>query len=256
MKQTIEAINFISNCQRVVSRLLDCIYPASCALCEASLTHGRALCDECAGRLPRLSPPFCMRCGEPFHGKIESAFACPNCEHLELDFHFARPALVRDDQALALVHRLKYQREIHLARELGGLAAESLADERFADALAERWPLVPVPLHRHRLRDRHFNQAEELARMIADISGLPIIHALRRVRSTGTQTALNRHQRLKNLKNAFALTRTGVRTAAVAVPGVILVDDVLTTGSTLSACASVLRDAGFRTVAAITLMRG
>jgi ComF family protein len=215
------------------------------------------LCPECVAKLPRLAFPFCRTCGEPFPGNIDDAFDCPNCSSLALSFDFARPALVRDSGALTLIHRLKYQREIHLADELGRLAAEALNDPRFSEALKQRWPLIPVPLFRHRLRHRHFNQSEEIARAVAGVSGLPLVSALRRIRATGTQTALSRKQRLANLKDAFALNRTGQRLAEAPPPGAILVDDVLTTGSTLDACARILHsNAKIPVVAAITVMRG
>lgn len=242
--------------QQLTARALDWIYPPVCALCEIPLTHGRSLCHHCSADLPRLEGAFCETCGEPFPGQIDTAFECPNCSKLDLAFDFARPALVRDPRVLELIHRLKYRREIHLARELGGLAAEALSDPRFSNALVQQWPLIPVPLFRRRLSHRHFNQSEEIARELSGISGLPMIPALRRIRATGTQTALSRKQRLANLKEAFELSRSGRLLSQDTPGGAILVDDVLTTGSTLHACAKVLLAAGIPEVAAITVMRG
>jgi len=238
-------------------RILDLLYPPACALCGVNLSHGRALCDDCGDDLPRLVKPFCESCGEAFPGKIEGPFACPNCQDLKFHFEFARPATVRDERTLDLVHRLKYGREIHLARELGRLACESFTvDERLAPALDGCWPLVPVPLHRNRLRQRHFNQAAEISRALAMCCGLPVLDALRRTRETGTQTALNRKQRMENLRGAFDITRRGSRWIGTAPEGAVLIDDVLTTGSTVNECAKVLRRAGFRSVFVITVMRG
>ena len=84
----------------------------------------------CDGGLPRLVEPFCESCGEAFPGVIDRPFACPNCHDLRFAFDFARPATIRDERTLELVHRLKYNREIHLAEELGRLAAGSFADPR------------------------------------------------------------------------------------------------------------------------------
>lgn len=241
---------------RCWSWLLDRIYPPACALCSAPLSHGKSLCRECAADLPRLREPFCKRCGEMFDGKIDGPFTCPNCEGMSLAYDFARPALERDPRTLDLVHRLKYNREIHLAPELAALAAESFADPRLATALDHGWPLVPVPIHRKRLRHRHFNQAMELCLPLARQTGLPVLDALERSRETGTQTRLTRKQRMENLRTAFALTREGRDWLALRKDGVILVDDVLTTGSTVNECARTLRKAGFRSVIAITVMRG
>ena len=147
--------------------LLDRVYPSSCVLCDEVLKGGRSLCACCSEQLPRLQRPFCESCGEMFEGKIDGDFACPNCEDLTFVFKFARPALPRDDRTLEMVHRLKYGRELHLADELGRLAALGLDDTRFVPALAGKWPLVPVPLHRKRLRHRHFNQSAEIARALS-----------------------------------------------------------------------------------------
>lgn len=233
--------------------LLDWIYPPSCALCECPLQSGRCLCDGCAMSLPRLRAPFCGACGEMFEGKIQGDFSCPNCEGLKFAFRFARPAMVRDPSTLELIHRLKYGREVHLAAELGRLGVAGLADPRFSDALAERWPLVPVPLHWRRRRKRHFNQSAEIARAIAKQTRLPLLHALKRVKSTDTQTRLNRRQRMANLRGAFEVTRCGRRAKK---RGAIIVDDVLTTGSTVHACAQALKRAGYGEVMVLTVMRG
>lgn len=164
--------------------------------------------------------------------------------------------MVRDDRTLDLIHRLKYGREIHLARELAFLGGEAFLDPRFARSLAEKWPLVPVPLHSRRLRHRHFNQAAEIARGLASSHGLPVLTALKRVRPTDTQTLLGRRQRMANLRGAFEATKRAAAWLEHGVQGAILVDDVLTTGSTVNECAKVLRKAGFRHVQVLTVMRG
>ncbi len=243
--------------QNLAHRALNLLYPPCCALCEVNLPDAGALCDSCDADLPRLAEPFCQVCGEMFAGKISGPFDCPNCKNLKFAFEFARPAMVRDVRTLDLVHRLKYGREIHLAAELGRLAAESFAkDPRLALALDERWPLIPVPLHSKRLRERHFNQAAEIARVISVRTGLPVIHALRRTRLTETQTALSRKQRMENLRAAFDLSRSGRNWIAERPEGAVIVDDVLTTGSTVHECAKTLRRAGFRRVCVVTVMRG
>jgi len=157
---------------------------------------------------------------------------------------------------MELIYQLKYHRGVHLAGELGKLAAEAFDDSRLVEARAKRWPLVPVPLHCGRLRTRHFNQAAEIARALGREVDLPVLPALKRIRATGTQTRLTRAQRLSNLKGAFALTRVGHRFAAEKPAGVVLVDDVFTTGSTVDECARTLRRAGIQKVIVVTVMRG
>jgi ComF family protein len=116
-----------------------------------------------------------------------------------------------------------------------------------------------VPLHQSRLRTRHFNQAEEIARVVAELSGMPMEKCLTRVRRTETQTRLTRKQRMENLRKAFALRETWNKKKPAALkeaPGVVLVDDVFTTGSTVDACAKVLRKAGVKRIAVLTVLRG
>lgn len=238
------------------SRLLDLLYPPLCELCGDGLRNGRALCGACMEDLPRLQMPFCKSCGEAFGGEIEGDFACPNCATLEFSFEFARSALVRDPRTLDLIHRLKYGREVHLATELGRLGAEAFDDPRLAPALLGKWPLVPVPLHRKRQQARHFNQAQELARAISQHVDLPLLNALLRHRSTETQTLLSRKQRLENLRGAFSLGKQGRSWVKKFPAGAILIDDVLTTGSTVDECAKTLRRGGFQKVIVVTIMRG
>lgn len=232
--------------------LLDWIYPPVCALCGCRLAEGAALCGPCAEGMPRIAAPFCEVCGEPFHGQIDGPFDCPNCTGISFHFGFARAAMVRSDESLELIHRLKYGREIHLGRDLGKLACGAFEDRRLAVAREEKWPLVPVPLHRARRMERQFNQAEEIARSIGIETGLPVLRLLKRVRRTETQTRLTRKQRMDNLKGAFAVRRS----ASGVPPGLILVDDVFTTGSTVDECAKMLRKAGAERIAVLTVMRG
>ena len=120
--------------------------------------------------------------------------------------------------------------------------------QRGADLLAEAGCAVPVPLHPARRRQRGFNQASDLARHL----GLPVHHALRRVRATPTQTGLPAVQRHRNVRDAFAATPSA---RALAGRTVVLVDDVSTTGATLEACARALKEAGVGEVLALTAAR-
>ena len=238
--------------QKFATRTLDLLYPPVCALCGTGLSENRSLCPPCDSSLPRLREPFCSICGEHFEGKIDGPFRCPNCADLKFAFDFARPAMMRDDRTLQMIHQLKYLRTIHLAHELARLAAASFEDPRLQEALDEKWPLVPVPLHRSRQQWRHFNQAGEIARHLSAFTGLPVCHAIKRVEKTATQTRLTRKERLANLRTAFAPTSP----ETTEKPGAVLIDDVLTTGSTVDACAKVLRKSGYRKIAVITVMRG
>ena len=246
---------------KLATENLDLLFPPVCAICNDGLAGGGALCGRCGENLPRVCKPFCEVCGEGFDGQIEAGFACPNCRGGSFHFEFARAALVRSEAGLDLIHRFKYGQQVHLAGELGRLACGAFADERLAVAMEERWPLVPVPLHWRKLQERFFNQAEEIANVIGEIQGLAVEKRLKRIRQTETQTRLSRRERKVNLKGAFRVQKPGFWQATDQVDeaglrGVILIDDVFTTGSTVDECAKVLRKAGVRRVVVITVMRG
>lgn len=233
------------------SRVLDWIYPGLCLDCGRVVGGGRSLCDECAAEVPGVRAPCCDVCGEMFDGLIDGPFACPNCRGQRFAFEFARPGVPRSDRARELIHGLKYRRRLDFGLEVGLLAARAFDDPRLWMPLAERWPLVPVPLHRRRRLWRQFNQAREIAEHLGRRVGLPVCDGLKRLRATKTQTRLTRRQRQKNLRGAFR-----AREDFGGTPGVILVDDVFTTGSTVHECAKVLRRAGVQKVIVVTAMRG
>jgi len=148
-----------------------------------------------------------------------------------------------DGALRAIVHAFKYGGRRSLAVELGRLMRT-----RGADVLAGAEVAVPVPLHRSRRRERGFDQAADLARHV----GLPVVHALRRLRPTAVQASLPAARRHANVRDAFALERS-----RVSLDGriVVLIDDVSTTGATLEACARALGEAGIREVRALTAAR-
>lgn len=143
----------------------------------------------------------------------------------------------------AIVHALKYDGRRSIARQLAALMRD-----RAADILAGATCVVPVPLHASRRRERGFNQAADLAAALP----APVVHALRRVRATATQTSLPQARRHKNVRDAFAATRHARRVRGAIV---VLVDDVCTTGATLDACARVLKACGAAEVRVVTAAR-
>jgi len=148
-----------------------------------------------------------------------------------------------DGALRAILQAFKYEGRRSLAEPLAALMRR-----RGADVLSGVACVVPVPLHASRRRHRGFNQAADLARRL----GIPLVHALRRVRATPTQTGLPAAQRHRNVRGAFALARHGETIRGLVV---LLIDDVSTTGATLEACARVLKAAGAIEVRALTAAR-
>jgi ComF family protein len=149
-----------------------------------------------------------------------------------------------------LIHRFKYGGEVWVGALLADFLTQGLRDPRLKGRSFDA--VVPVPLHPLRRREREFNQAEVLCRELARKNNLAFCEALERLRYTVTQTHFDRRRRMQNLRDAFGLRRN----APVQGKDLLLVDDVLTTGSTLDECARVLLAAGARSVRALTVARG
>lgn len=240
-----------------LTRALDFLYPSSCALCHSSLKNGKALCARCSLGLPRIIPPYCDRCGLPFDGHLPSEFTCPDCRESPPPFNFAIAPLRARHEARELIHSFKYNRRLHLYRDLATLAAEAWHDSRLSGQTNPAWTLIPVPLHPRRQYWRWFNQSQELALALGQQLSLPVSNALRRIRHTKRQTLLSRKERLQNLRGAFRLSKDEQKRRNLAQKPVILVDDVFTTGSTAAECARVLKDeGGVEKVVVLTVLRG
>ncbi len=209
------------------------VAPNCCLLCDRFGYEGEDawLCPDCENRLPYIEAPFCQRCGSP--GLASSQ--CPECLRHPHGFDQHRSLLQLNANVERLVHAFKYQgKRALLDSWRRWLRQKPLLVEWLATAEA----VIPLPLHPMRLRQRGYNQAHLLATVIAKELGRPCLaQALVKTRQTPTQTSLSRRARLNGLRDAFATTR-----AAADLHGtVLLVDDVITTGGTLTAAASVLK---------------
>jgi competence protein ComFC len=225
------------------------VYPPFCTICGASVRAGEYLCSTCEAKAIRITVPFCEKCSEPFEGAITSAFTCANCAHRTLYFSAAVAAYRGRGIVRHVVHEFKYGRQIHLRHLLARWLHRALEDERVRAQSFD--VIVPVPLHPARQRERGFNQAQLLAELLSAQILIPAKPLLERIRYTTTQTALDRAERIENLYNAFRLRKK----ADVRALRVLLVDDVLTTGATLSECARVLKRADAVSVYAATVAR-
>jgi len=240
--------------QAVWRGILSLVFPAHCALCMKPLEPGHALClcDACWSELPRLRQPFCPKCGRPIQGQAVIPFdtRCGECRLAPPRFGICRSSGVYEGGLTQCIHLFKYEGKRELARPLGLLMAECAARE-FQGVVFDC--LVPVPLHRTKLRARGFNQAAELAREMGARMGVPVAHrALRRIEERDSQSTLTRAARLQNVRGAFAVGRREL------VDGmhVLLIDDVFTTGATIEECVRVLLRGGARAVDVCTLARG
>jgi ComF family protein len=230
--------------------LLDFVYPQACAICRNPLKREETdVCEECWKALALLPSSYCPYCRTSLENQDEIAnHQCPNLTGSEERRILAVRSLgTFDDHYQKLVHRVKYEKKIHLGRRLAQRLGESTSEDK---CFAGCDMVIPVPLHRARQRERGFNQSEVLAEGISRVMGVSLTKdVLTRKRNTKDQTYLNARQRAENVKGAFVVTQPektdGKR--------VILVDDVMTTGATLNECARVLQEAGAAGVFAATL---
>lgn len=241
----------LSTCANALVRFA--LEPA-CAACDAPLTHPLAspVCARCWLGVVRVTPPWCVRCGEPRAAWRDGQPLCARCRRRETSIAIARSAARYEGSLRLILHAFKYGGRRLLAAPLAALMLRAANDLlRDADAV------VPVPLHPWRAWRRGFNQADDLARHL----GLPVWRVLRRSRHGPPQAGLPAAQRHANVRAAFALRRGPPGWRLASATGllrnrvVVLIDDVMTTGATLEACATQLREAGVRSVRALTVAR-
>jgi ComF family protein len=235
--------------RNTLSFALDFGLPPLCPACRGVVGTDGGLCAACWAQLSFIAPPMCERLGTPFGydpgpGVLSTeAIANPPA------FGRARAAVRYDEIASALVHAFKYGDRLDLAPTMGrwmARAGRELTDG--ADAL------VPVPLHWRRLWARRFNQAAALARIVSRSCAVPVLDdALKRMRATPQQVGLKRADRATNVQGAFQVPEE--RSVAVAGRRLVLVDDVLTSGSTVDACARALLRAGAAQVDVLVFAR-
>lgn len=235
---------------RASCALFSLVFPSNCRICGVSLDTLTRLpiCPDCLKRPEPLSAEFfCARCRTPFQNAfpLNAEGLCGICRHGLRGFDAAYCFGAYEGKLRELIHLYKYGGVQTLARPLGDFMATALPrDERF-DAIA------PIPLHWRRQWQRGFNQSELLARTLSQRTAIPVIKALRRSRSTATQAGLSNTARRLNVSTAFRCRRP----EAIAGKRVLLIDDVMTTGSTASACAAALKQAGAARVVLLTVAR-
>lgn len=235
------------------ARVLDLLYPPVCVACGAETGATGGLCPECFADAPFIAGPVCDACGAPLLALpgTKGPAVCDGCRHAPPAWRAGRAAALYGGAVRRAILALKHGDRLDVA----GAAAPWLM-RAGRDLLAGADLVAPVPLHWRRLIHRRFNQSAELARALCRSAGRAEALApdlLRRIRATPSQEGRSRTGRVANVAGAFALTRRW--RGRVAGARVLLVDDVMTTGATLSACAETLRDAGAEGIDVLVLAR-
>ncbi len=235
----------------LIRPLLDILFPPLCHICKTFIPDAGDihLCAGCREKLVPVDSPLCPVCGVSFATGSGIDHLCGACLSHSPSYTAARAAYAFGGPVQELVHRFKYGHKVHLCRPLALLTATHLAGFA-AQAAADM--VIPVPLHKKRLRWRGYNQAVLLGGVLAKEWRLPLVRRnLCRVRWTEPQVSLAAAERVQNVRGAFAVTDA----ASVAGRRVILVDDVFTTGSTVEECARTLKRAGAEAVFVVTAAR-
>ena len=246
-----------------ISALVGVFFPAGCRICDQLLTNASRvpICEECLDSFRPLKTPICEKCGQPleipsFAGSAGASsessrqvLLCQVCQARPFAFDCARSYADYQQALVRAIILLKFEQILPLgawfAARLAGVA------ERAGEALAAD-VVVPVPLHRQRRRERGYNQADLIARPLAKRLGLPYRAVLLvRTKPRPNKQVLTLEERWQSVRGAFA-TRPGIKVDKLRV---MLVDDVMTTGATLDACAKALRDAGAKSVVGLTVAR-
>ncbi len=230
--------------------LLDSILPPLCHICHDHIPDADTLhiCPTCREHLPLVASPLCPVCGIPFVG-AGSDHCCGACLTHPPGFDTARAHFLYEGPIRDMIHAFKYNQKTYLRKPLALLIVEGMSE-----FIAGQNPhfIVPVPLHRSRLRQRGFNQAVLLGKVLSHRCSLPMLpHVLTRTRPTEPQIDLPAAVRRLNVKGAFTVTRPD----CVAGNRILLLDDIMTTGSTMNECAKELKKAGADVVTAVTIAR-
>jgi ComF family protein len=200
---------------------VDVIFPPLCYICESYLqADQKIICQNCWLKIPE------------FNGQLDQSLSKRTFDRLFILFEF-------EDTIRQLIHLLKYKRHLTLASYFG-IEASIRFDFCHHNPYDE---IIPVPLHPTRRRERGYNQSEEIALALARIINIPVkSEHLMRIRLTSTQTRMTREERDMNVMGAFKCT------ANLSQKNILLIDDVITTGSTVEACLKVLKDAGAKKI--------
>jgi len=235
----------------MLAAFVDLIFPPRCVSCDQPLSGrpDRYFCAACRDRIGFVRSPICLKCGMPFKSADLNDHLCGDCLTSDTGFSIARCLGRYEETLLDCIHKFKYNEHLGVGRMLGRMMA---VYDYPAFNVSDYTLLMPVPLHPKRLRQRGFNQALILARIIAKQHRRPVdFMTLKRQIYTEPQVNLGRNEREANIKGAFKIADEGKITGEK----ILLVDDVYTTGSTVKECAKVLMKAGAEEVGVLTVAR-
>ncbi len=236
----------------ILKSLINLFYPLKCQICKTKLYPENIwhICRNCMHKIRINLPPHCKRCGRTISFNLSNKQICNECNNSEFYFDRAWVVCEYKDVIKECIHLFKYNKKIRLLNLLSKLMHNFIESFINIDKIDI---ITAVPVHKSKLRAREFNQSQLIAESIAKRFNKPIIKEnLNKIKSTPAQVQLNRNKRLSNLKDAFKVKDISTYKNKT----VLLIDDVLTTGSTINECAKVLKEAQANKVYALVLARG
>ena len=225
---------------KFAEKVLDILYPRSCPVCcDIVMPKGNMICPECMGKIHFVKEPACKKCGKEIYD--EAVEYCRDCMKTEHYYEWGIPLMNYDKTGRKIISDFKY----HNKRDNAGFIAQEIYKREYERILHMKADaLVPVPLYYRKKRIRGFNQSEVLAEELSKLTGIPVLSdAVVRRKNTVPQKTLGQGQRFTNLIKAFEAGNipAGYRR-------IIIVDDIYTTGSTIDACAHILKRYGVQKV--------
>lgn len=233
--------------KQIFAKFLDVLLPPLCPICKRKILTSNALCADCYQKIHFISKPYCSVCGRPFYIKTFGENLCGECLKKKPVYHRARSSFLYDMFSKQLILSFKHADRLeHLP------LLTHLLNQAGKELLPETDIIMPVPLHRLRLMKRKYNQSALLAQRLAHLHHKCYMpDNLIRIRNTKSQGHLKAVERHKNMRKAFAVKKPHL----IEGKNILLIDDVLTTGATVSECAKVLLRNGAKTVNILTLAR-
>ena len=242
-------VMILSMLKTLTKPILNIIYPLKCVHCNAlTLKDDKHLCDECFYSLARQTPPFCLKCGRSINQEKDiKEGICLNCK--TKNFHFDKAwsicsyeGLIRD-----LIHNFKYRQKLQYQYIFKSLINEFLETYKILNDIDI---IIPIPLHATRLREREYNQSQILANIVSETINKPILSdTLIRIKNTKPQIELSDKQRIQNISGCFAIRNQH----AINSGNILLIDDVFTTGATISEAARIIKEYNPGKIFALTL---
>ncbi len=244
------------NFKKIEGSFISLFLPAECKICSKPLKSSNRsfICEECWNKVEWLEPPYCSRCSKPFFlsetSPINSFSICAECKKNSLYFKKVFVPTLYEGVMKKIIHIFKYERKRGVIRGIKKIMETYFSQNHFPFSLPHL--VVPIPLYRKKLKERGFNQAELLARIIAEYFNIELSkNNLKKIKPTKSQTKLSASERIKNMKGAFVVKNK----EEFCGKSILLVDDIYTTGATVKEAAEILKKAKTKEIYAFTLAR-